>query len=374
MLLKAAIGLIGILQASNASAQQVETWVLSPDAVVLGRGADELFESVRSGKLLRDGGAVVADAGGMFVRSYDRAGARSWTFGRTGDGPGEFRAMSGVWETPNGSVGVWDGHSRRLTTIDRSGALAATARVATTALLGNLELFFGTYENGDVLLGSLHLPRAPRHGEIVAETWHLARFSPGGELLSRLGHVAGMQRMYRAPLPFSPVSWIALRRDSLLVVEGYQDALQVTSGAAATRRRIALPLRDADARTAQAELERELQQRNRSFFLDLLEEAPRVEQLPRVGGLLVDTDGRAWVKEYDPARDAIWLKRNALETAPGGTWHLLDSRGSLVATIRAPDGFVPLDVADGRVLGVEHDEFDVQRAVVRRILLVPESS
>src|SRR5690606_33790682 len=83
--------------AADLSAQRPQTWTLSAEPVVLGEGADELFESLRFGKLREDGGAVLADGRAHFIRSYGGDGPREWSFGRSGDGPGEFRGILGLW-------------------------------------------------------------------------------------------------------------------------------------------------------------------------------------------------------------------------------------------------------------------------------------
>ena len=362
------IALGGALVAAELTAQGPQVWSLSPDARVLGRGYDELFESVRFGRLYPGGGAVVADAAGLFVRSYASNGFRKWTFGRDGDGPGEFRGVFGLWVSLDGTVGVWDGQTRRLTFVDSTGRLSSTVRVSSSVLDGNLELFFGSYPNGDLLLGALRLERVPAPGQVVTETWSLGRFSLEGQLRATLGQVEGMRRMRRAPLPFTPVSWIALRGDSLLFVEGYENTVQVAGDVATASRRIELPFRRSATQAAYSALERQLRERNRGFFLDLLREAPRSEEFPQVAGLVVDDTGHVWIKEYDPERDALWLKSSAVAVAPGGTWHVVDMDGSAIATMRVPANFVLLDVARNQALGVEHDQYDVQRVVIRQII------
>jgi hypothetical protein len=68
----------------------------------LGAGEGELFEWVRFGRFLPDGRVVVADGRGLFLRIYEPDGALAVQTGRPGDGPGEFRAIHGLWVTRTG--------------------------------------------------------------------------------------------------------------------------------------------------------------------------------------------------------------------------------------------------------------------------------
>jgi hypothetical protein len=73
---------------------QPATWSISIEEIELGAGQDELFEAVRHGRLLPDGGAVIADAAGLFVRVCGPDGKREMTFGRRGGGPASSKRSS----------------------------------------------------------------------------------------------------------------------------------------------------------------------------------------------------------------------------------------------------------------------------------------
>lgn len=366
----AGCALTALLPTVRLSVQEPPTWTISSTAVEMGDGAAEDFESVRYGRLLPDGRAVVADVGGLFLRIYAPSGTRLAQMGRRGGGPGEFQSIYALWLTPQQAIAVWDGRTRRFTSFAATGELVATQQIRQDAMAArNLELFLGTFSNGDLLLGDLRLDRRPQPGEVVPERWVLGRFSPAGEFRGAAGEVRGMFRTRRSPMPFSPIARAALRADSLWAIDGFDTELRISAPGGAAVRRIALPwTARRPPRDPWPMLEARLSENTKQFYRELLDEAPRTDQLPMVGGLLLDDRGQLWVKEYEPTLDAIWGKGNALNIGPGGTWRVLGRDGRWLASVRLPDNLIPLDVRAGRLLAVERDELDVERVVVRTVV------
>jgi hypothetical protein len=233
---------------------------------------------------------------------------------------------------------------------------------------GSLEIFLGALRNGDVFLASLYLERGPRQNEIIPERWLVGRFSAAGEFRSSLGELQGMSRTYRTPLPFTSVPRVATRDDSIWVAEAYEPQLQLRNPAGQVMRTIDLPWRVRTSTNQWSQLENRVRERRNNLQLELLEIIPRPEQVPHVGGLLLDDRGNLWVKEYDPFVDSIWLKPgDALNIGPGGTWRILSPAGTWVARVRMPANLMPLDIAGNRLLGVARDDLDVEHVVVHTI-------
>ncbi len=334
----------------------------------MGRGADELFQAVQFGRILADGSVVVADLGGLFVRVYAPDGRRRAEMGREGAGPGEFRAIHGLWITPDDEIGVWDGRMRRITIFEPDGRLIETRRVRPGPELevGNLEVFLGSLDDGEIVLAALRMGQPPSPGDVKFERWVLGRFGLDGGFRGPAGELRGMLRARRAPVPFTPVPRVAVHSDSIWTVDAYEPAITLRDRTGEPAGKVELPwsVRPEDHWTA---LESELRRIGKHYFLDQLDEVPRTDELPSVGGLLLDDRGRVWVKKYDPTRDALWLNRNALEIGPGGEWWVLEPGGEWAATVRMPDGLIPLDVRGDRLLGVARDALDVERVVVHQI-------
>lgn len=351
-------------------------WTVSEEPTLeIGRLAGEdayLFESIQSARILPDGRIAVADAGPPAVRVYGPDGRIRTEMGGEGEGPGQLLDIKGIWLTPDGKIGVWDPGNRRLTTFTPEGELEATAPVTPgeDMAAGNLEVFFGVFPNGDVLLASLTLGGRPEGQQVRADPWTLGRFGPDGALVRTMGRVRGMRRWGLHPVPTTPVPAVAVLGDTIYVADGYEAAIEARDGAGDSVRAIALPTVERSTDDAWAELEAELRSRGDTAELERLGsgQVPTGDPFPRVAGLLTDDRGRLWVKVFDPASDALPLKRkNALWTAPGGEWRVLRPDGEVVATVRMPEDVTPVQIQGDRLLGVALGEMDVERVVVHEI-------
>lgn len=365
-----------IVSAAPASVQEVQHWTIAdePD-VEIGRvtgAAPYLFQSVRFARFLADGRIVVGDAGQAAIRIFGPEGDFRQELGGQGEGPGEFRSVDGLWLIPDGRIGVWDAENRRITTFAPDGRLESSnpVRAAGELRAGNLEVFLGSFRDGDVLLATLRGGGLPVGGQVIADRWVIGRFSLDGQLRYSLGAVRGMRRANRQPIPFTPLPYASVHRDSVYLVNGYEAEVAVLDEDGVERRRIDLRPRDAAPGDPWSTLEETLKQQNEDVFLTLLDrmaESEETERVPQLAGLLVDDRGRLWVKRYDPEADALWVKGYALLPAPGGTWCIVRPTGEAVATVQMPERVVPLSIEDGRILGLSRDPLDVQRLVVHSL-------
>ena len=90
-------------------------------------GADQyMFGEIGDMAVGRDGSMLIYDRQARVVRQYDAAGRHVRDFGRAGQGPGEYRAVSGVGVLPDGRVLVWDTAGWRINVYAPTGALLAT--------------------------------------------------------------------------------------------------------------------------------------------------------------------------------------------------------------------------------------------------------
>ena len=92
--------------------------------------------------------------------------------------------------------------------------------------------------------------------------------------------------------------------------------------------------------------------------LGLLETQPREEAIPWISMMLVDDQDRLWVKRYDPRTDSHYLMGDRCR---GGEWWILESDGTVTATIVLPEGFLLLDVRGDRLLGNTRDPLGVEQ-------------
>lgn len=352
------------------------TWTVSSEpSVEIGRVTGEdayLFESIQSARFLPDGRIAVADAGPPAVRVYGTDGRFRVEMGGEGEGPGQLLDIKGMWLTPEGDIGVWDPGNLRLTTFTAEGELEETVPVTPGEAMaaGNLEVFFGTLGNGDVLLASLAFGGRPGGQQVRPDPWTLGRFGPDGQLVGTMGRVRGMRRRGGHPVPTTPVPAVAVLGDTIYVADGYPAAIEVRDGASDSVRTIGLPTVERPTEDAWAALETELRSRGDTAALERLAsgQVPTGDPFPQVAGLLADDRGRLWVKVFEPTADALPVKRkNALWTAPGGEWRVLGRDGEVVATVSMPDDLTPVQIRDDQILGVALGEMNVERIVVHEI-------
>ena len=112
-------------------------WVGYPDVQLTERPADVVFTvlreiplrapgsrpllSVTDVGILKGGGLAVADGKGHCVHLFDAEGAWIGAFGQVGDGPGEFRTLSGLLVDRKGDIYTSDASLDRITVWDSSG-------------------------------------------------------------------------------------------------------------------------------------------------------------------------------------------------------------------------------------------------------------
>lgn len=359
------------LWGTSAAGGQEARWNVSPQAMVVGAGADEIFHSVRFGRLLGEGGAVVADVGRSVVRVYGPDGAFDRELGGPGAGPGEFRRINGLWLLSDGRLGVWDSALRRITIfdLDQGTFETHTVRVPHEHFVGNLEVFLDVFRNDDIALAGLTFGPPQARRAVVPDEVTLARFTARGEFVGLIGRLRGLHRAERSPIPFSPVFFAVTRGDSVWVAHGYDPEIALRSRDGSHVRAISLEVTAPPAPDDPwEELEEELRRRDdRQIYLQLLERTPRLGELPPIAGMMKDDRGNLWTKVYDPRTDSVWLKDNALQVSSGGEWRIVSPEGETVASLRMPANLTPLDIRGDLLLGVERDPLDVERVVIRRI-------
>jgi len=91
-------------------------------------GGSEAFGLIRGVEVMSDGGLLVADRDPPLLRRFGPDGRAVNSFGRRGEGPGEFQFISGVAAFGDGGILVADMMSPRVTHLDATGAVRGTVR------------------------------------------------------------------------------------------------------------------------------------------------------------------------------------------------------------------------------------------------------
>ena len=363
-------------------AQDVPEFRLSAMPLLeIGREGNPAFQftSITSVRLFDDGRVVVSDAGAREIRVFASDGAHLITLGGPGDGPGEFQSLDGLWTIEQTVIRAWDAESQRITTFsaDPLDASVQTQRVHTpvnSGLRNPPQAFLGAFPNGDAVLASLAFGGSPGPGPIpVADRWFLGRFGPDGTFRELLGELRGMRRLRGFPLPFSPLPRVALAGDSVFVADGYEARISLlvpervpSPGDFVFPSRVETPSVGEVWESLEAALEAE----GGSLFLERMDDMPRPEAFPEVGGMLPaeESTGRPngilWMQRYNPFVDSVWLGDVLLRPSAGGEWILFDGDGTVTAILRVPDTFIPMHIAGDRLAGIVIDLLGVERVAV----------
>ena len=358
---------------------QGRPWRLSAEPLLaIGRTdgpPEELFSRIVGAVRLPDGRYAVADGRELRITVYDPTGRLLSVFGREGSGPGEFRSIYGIWSIGD-TLSVWDERLQRITRFSPAGDVLRTdalrfGPVRPPADAGSLDPFLGVFSDGRIALGWLAAGRGPPE-QLVPDRMVLGLFDAEGTFLKVLGRAEGLIRIHKpgvggGPFVFSPFPSAAVSRDRLVFTDGLTDALVFDPDASSQMhtRRLPLPGPEISLRDAWRELEQVLDESNwPKVLLDLARSTDRsIGRVPRIARMFADDRARLWLKEYDPSKDAIPVRRGT-----GGRWRIVDPSGEPIAHIAMPAHISPLAVYGDHLLAVGRDSLDVERFMAYRII------
>lgn len=323
------------------------------------------FTWIQSGRILPDGAALVGDFGSGVIHRLGPDGIVSDTWGRKGEGPGEYQSLDALLFR-NDSIFVSDGRLRRLTVLSPRGDV-----LVTRGLPGSfLHQVSAILSDGRLLLapGDGYGGVAETRPEWVFETRPILAVHPEAGTVDTLAELPHLRRWYGTPgAGPGPIhvkgraggfpDGFAWARSDIPEVRWYdasgrlvQIARWEEEAAALTpewRERMARTYEEA-YRSRGAEEE---------FVADRLMELE--EGLDRHEGSLpywdlfhVDRLGNVWMSQYD------------MPGQPPETWRVFNRDGSFTGWIDLPGVISILDVTDTHVLAVRLDELDVPAVVL----------
>lgn len=172
---------------------------------------------------------VIADSREQRIRLYDREGAIIRQFGRTGNGPGEFKAPTWAMREASGHIAVAD-FSGMVIEFDSTGSLLRHSQLPIKPLYTQQAL-----TDGRRLVSGIELPRSEeRHllHVVDADTIAYSFFSTPGDSLARID-----------ALHFGYVAF-AMRGDTVAAVSALTDTLYVFTTAGKEVARVPIPFRN----------------------------------------------------------------------------------------------------------------------------------
>jgi hypothetical protein len=314
--------------------------------------------------LLRDGSIAVADNAATSVKWFAGDGRLVRTFGREGDGPGEFRLASLIGTCGTDSLFVYDGANQRLTTLTLDGKLVATRLFSTDSSESGSpsQIACGRAR----VFGVLGWPRgAIPAGDVAYRTSVGVRIHPIDQRgVLDVGTAASSERQRfgnsAGPRPLGKRTAIALGADRMYVGTGDSAIIRVVALDGRELPAIRLPFFRIPIRRSHiaAYIEGLIARNSRVAPAQIRREYERLEYpeyFPVHGALIVDLDDNLWVEEYRWPGDEV------------SRWSVFSPSGVAVATVTMPPRFRISEAGRNYVLGTWEDQDDVQHVRMYRI-------
>ncbi len=319
-----------------------------------------LLHEIGGALTLSDGRIVVANRGTNEVRVFDSAGEHLASFGRSGEGPGEFARLGGIGRWEADSIMVWDGRSRAISIFDAGGTLGRSLTLEASPR----PLAPGTALRGSRFLAS-GLGSRTGQGYSRQELAYEVRDADGAPLAS-LGAHPGMESFMAmgdglvtmGMLPFTrelvEAEWgdlVILAPNDRYEIRAWDPATGTLArivrrghfNRAPTRTEVDEAIDDAMTRTNLAGDELE---RTREGYKAM----PIVEAFPAFRTLTTD------------ALDHIWVREATLPgmERPAPLWSVFDPGGRILGFVETPAGLTIREIGVDFLLGTTTDDLGIE--------------
>lgn len=361
---------IGALLGSCAPGQAGSEPVLDTGAATV-PVTDTLLFGIRDIAVTADGDLWVLSRHDPFIRRF-RAGQLVASFGRQGEGPGEFRAP---WSFVRGDrfipPRVFDPGGRLIIRFDTAGRELARSSFRTT-------WGFVRSDIEDVSYGQVFRALAVSDTELLSQVYlgdvgttrdlrrsALVRYRADG---TPLDTVVSFRSLFDGRIDGSTPRWLvtvplvaACEDGTTALYDGIAPEIRGYAGAEPVWR-LAIPPRMARSRSMPAaDVERYVRHRVLGELLEnqagLATLESNVSQqlraagsiyastIPPIVGLLCDQHSRVWLQEFDTSDDPL---------GKGRTWTVMGRQGG-TAVVRVPSRFTPLVFSRDALIGIVRD-------------------
>ena len=324
-----------------------------------------LLHQVRDAVQLSDGRLVVANRGSQELRVFDAAGAHLATWGRRGEGPGEFNSLLAVAEWQGDSLIAWYSQRERLSVFDLDGNFGRTMIPGDPA--DGRDTPEEVSASGTVLVSRFNPGLATRADGLVRSERQFETMDAEGRPVAPLGlHLASesytstaTDMMMVMTLPFSRSARTAMWAGRFVVApnDDYEIRAFEPTGALdlIVRRDHALIAatpahRDAYIERLVSARPPEQQAERRRALQGQLSEVPLPETLPAFDEILADAVGHLWVQEYDLPG----------EQRQSPLWTVFDPEGHVLGYMETPAGLDVYDIGEDYILGRATDDLGVE--------------
>lgn len=322
-----------------------------------------LFNEIAGAVFWHDGSIAVADFGSTEIRIFNRRGAFRHAIGGEGDGPGEFRFLSGLWRVGASLLAASD--SRGVHMFDSNGDFIESVRLRPLPA-GRTAWAVGQLDDGSIIGIHGTSDFSPNDaGRVIEDTLAFHLFSADGRHVrhlldmegERVWALRGVNDMRRVPFSAYP-AW-GTDSDGFYVASGSDaEVRRWESSGAITHlvrwRSQAVEVTDEHITRYRDYLFASTDNRHRTHYERFVNEVPLSSDAPALA------DARILTNEPED----IWLKKYGFPWDVSEEWFILSARGDGVTTLALPEGFRLLDVVGDKVLGVWTDEYDVEHVQV----------
>ena len=322
-----------------------------------------LLHRAQEALTLSDGRIVVANTGSHELRVFDASGIHVATWGRRGEGPGEFFPLVQVHRWPGDSLLALYSHANHLSVLDSAG------NVGRTFTLARDDSFFrvaAVLPVGAILSSDFVSRGGLADGLSRTEETYRVRDAEG-DMLSFLGSFPGTEwfsswsgpRGWSVEIPHAHhVSTFAWGE---LVAIAPNDTYEIrVFGLDGTLKGIVRRDHDLVASTEahiDAEIEYRVAQRpeeeraeRRQELREDLQEIPFPETFPAFAAATADLVDHLWVREYEIPG----------EGGDDPVWTVFDPEGRVLGFVETPDGLDVYEIGEDYILGLATDELGVE--------------
>lgn len=323
------------------------------------------FETIRGGGLRSDGSVAVFDDEGKALYLIDQRGRSVTKVGRDGEGPGEFRSGEAVEILSGDSILVYDYMLHRLSLFDAAGSFVDSNRWTNSGVVSSKPTAV-TVSGRIAWVPNGHSSRSGAEGR----SWlfgPLLTSSPLGLNVDTVALLPVIELRFengrRVSDPFGPYGATEGYADGFVSARNDVPELRWTSQDGAVRQ---IARWEASLTT----VDDEVWGRYEAAYLERMGSIPeRGTDLQMQAGL---RDARSAASSTLPlfrylhaASDgSVWLSEYTMFGMPAESFLMFGVDGAAVARVDFPQPIQILDIRDGRVLGVETDEWGVQAVVV----------
>ena len=353
-------------------------------------GAEEYTFGMIAGLAVgRDGSIFVADYNGPVIRMYDSAGKFVRKVGRSGGGPGEYRAIQGIAVTTDSRIAIWDPANARITVFDGTGEYKESHAVQNAFFSSNS---FAVDRAGNYYVKGIR--GAPQPGRDPAHYW--LKVNPAGQVVDTLSiplqdsdpsFVLSTPGGYLRPFVRMTSNALSMQGS---VIRGRNDryAFELLQPSGTVTRVV----RDFKPVRVRREEGQQWQAWADYFHTMAMNEQARAaasggrirvpgasfdfkipSTKPPFRDLNVDGDGRIWVTRYAEAREVPQTPRKAGDKRPQLTWRepetfdVFEPSGRFVGQIVLPMRTFLMSARGNQLFAVAQGEQDEQYIVRYRI-------